>query len=363
MDKNTEATLDSTQSDDSIATDSRTEEQMLADIIANSEFTESLPNEQDVPELDTEEPVEEDPEAEEAETEEVEEEVETEEEEATDEDDASTQEAEVYTPDDLDLDAKVAIKIDGEETEVSFSDLIKGYSTEQHLSNEGRKLGEARKQLDEEYEKKFKEINDLGQASSAVLYREEQALAKEYHDIESQIEQARKDGDTYEVNELKDKREQIQKNYWKSRSNREELVKTIQSQAEQQNTKEWNEQLENFNKVIPTIIPGFNEKTAKAIRDFAINEGISSDVLDAIVDPVLVKFVDDYRRLKQGITKGTAKRKATVVNKAPVRKAKTKSQKEIDNETRIRQRAFAEDSSNEDQMAFLRGLAEKSLNY
>jgi len=154
MDKNTEATIDSTQLDDSIATDSRTEEQMLADIMANSEFTQSLPNEQDVPELDTEEPVEEDPETEEAETEEVEEEVETEEEEATDEDDASTQEAEVYTPDDLDLDAKVAIKIDGKETEVSFSDLIKGYSTEQHLSNEGRKLGEARKQLDEEYGKK-----------------------------------------------------------------------------------------------------------------------------------------------------------------------------------------------------------------
>ena len=191
MDKNTEATVDSTQPDDSTATDSRTEEQLLADIVANSEFTESLPNEQDVPELDTEEPVEEDPETEEAETEEVEEEAETEEEEATDADDTSTQEAEVYTTDDLDLDAKVAIKIDGKDTEVSFSDLIKGYSTEQHLSNEGRKLGDARKQLDEEYEKKFKEVNDLGQASSALLYREEQALAKEYHDIESQIDQAR----------------------------------------------------------------------------------------------------------------------------------------------------------------------------
>jgi hypothetical protein len=362
MDKNTEATLDSTQSDDSIATDSRTEEQMLADIVANSEFTESLPNEQDVPELDTEEPVEEDPEAEEAETEEVEEEVETEEE-ATDEDDASTQEAEVYTPDDLDLDAKVAIKIDGEETEVSFSDLIKGYSTEQHLSNEGRKLGEARKQLDEEYEKKFKEINDLGQASSAVLYREEQALAKEYHDIESQIDQARKDGDTYEVNELKDKREQAQKNYWNARNNREQLVKQVQAQVEEQNTKQWNAQLEHFNKTIPEMIPDFNEKTATAIREFAIAEGIQPEVLDSITDPVIVKFVDDYRRLKQGVTKGSAKRKASVVKKAPVRKAKTRSQKEVDQETRIRQRAFAEDSSNEDQMAFLRGLAEKSLNY
>jgi len=363
MDKNTEATVDSTQLDDSTATDSRTEEQLLADIVANSEFTQSLPNEQDVPELDTEEPVEKDPKTEEAETEEVEEEVETEEEEATAEDDSSTQEAEVYTPDDLDLDAKVAIKIDGEETEVSFSDLIKGYSTEQHLSNEGRKLGEARKQLDEEYGKKFQEINNLGQASSAILYREEQALAKEYHDIESQIEQARKDGDTYEVNELKDKREQAQKNYWNARNNREQLVKQVQTQVEDQNTQQWNAQLEYFNKAIPEIIPDFNEKTATAIREFAIAEGIQPEILDTITDPVIVKFVDDYRRLKQGISKGSAKRKASVVKKAPVRKAKTRSQKEIDQETKIRQRAFAEDASNDDQMAFLRGLAEKSLNF
>ena len=362
MDKNTEARVDSTQMDDSTATDSRTEEQLLADIVANSEFTESLPDEQDVPELDTEETAE-DPDAEESETEEVEEEVETEEEEATDADDTSTQEAEVYTTDDLDLDAKVAIKIDGKETEISFSDLIKGYSTEQHLSNEGRKLGEARKQLDEEYGKKFEEINTIGQASSAVLYREEQALAKEYHDIESQIEQARKDGDTYEVNELKDKREQAQKNYWNARNNREQLVKQVQTQVEEQNAKQWNAQLEHFSKAIPEMIPDFNENTAKAIREFAIAEGIQPEMLDRITDPVIVKFVDDYRRLKQGISKGSAKRKASVVKKAPVRKAKTRSQKEVDQETRIRQRAFAEDSSNEDQMAFLRGLAEKSLNY
>jgi len=362
MENNTEATVDSTQPDDSIATDSRTEEQLLADIVANSEFTESLPNEQDVPELDTEETAE-DPDAEESENEEVEEEVETEEVEATDEDDTSTQESEVYATEDLDLDAKVAIKIDGKDTEVSFSDLIKGYSTEQHLSNEGRKLGDARKQLDEEYEKKFKEINDLGQASSAVLYREEQALAKEYHDIETQIDQARKDGDTYEVNELKDKREQAQKNYWNARNGREQLVKQVQAQVQEQNTKQWNEQLESFNKAIPEMIPDFNEKTAVAIREFAIAEGIQPEVLDTIVDPVIVKFVDDYRRLKQGVTKGSAKRKATVVKKAPVRKAKTRSQKEVDQETKIRQRAFAEDSSNEDQMAFLRGLANKSLNY
>jgi hypothetical protein len=361
MENNTEANMDSTQMDDSIAEGSRTEEQMLADIMANSEFTESLPDEQ-VPELDTEEATE-DPDVDESEVEEVEEEVETDEEETEAEDDTSTQEAEVYSTEDLDLDAKVSIKIDGKETDVSFSDLIKGYSTEQHLSNKGRELGDARKQLDAEYETKFKEINDLGQASAAVLYREEQSLAKEYHEIEAQIEQARKDGDTYEVNELKDKREQSQKNYWQARSNREGLVKNVQAQVQEQSTKQWNEQLEHFSKAIPEMIPDFNEKTATAIREFAISEGIAPEVLDTIVDPVIVKFVDDYRRLKQGVSKGTAKRKATVVKKAPVRKSKTRSQKEVDRETKIRQRAFSEDSSDDDQMAFLRGLANKSLNY
>jgi hypothetical protein len=55
-------------------------------------------------------------------------------------------------------------------------------------------------------------------------------------------------------------------------------------------------------------------------------------------------------------------KKNTVVKKAPIRKVKTKSQKKLDNETKVRQRAFAKDSSNDDQMEFLRGLANKSLN-
>jgi len=366
MDKNTEAQVDSTQLDDSAATDSRTEEQMLADIVRNSAFTdneESLPSEQ-IPEGDTDEATEEDPEVEESENEEIEEEVEAEDEEteAEDEDEeSSTEEADVYSQDELDLDAQVVVKIDGKETAVSFSDLIKGYSTEQSLSNKGRELGDARKKLEEEYQAKVKEINNLGLASSNILYQEEQKYSKEYHDIEAKIDEARKENDTFKVNELKDQREQAQKQYWNARNSRENIVKNVQSQMEEQGQKEWNEQLKNFNEVIPTLIPNFNEKTATAIREFAIAEGINQEYIESITDPYIVKFVDDYRKLKQGVTKGTAKRKTVATRKAPVKKAKTKTQKEIDQATLIRERAFAEDASNEDQMAFLRGYAEQSL--
>jgi FtsZ-binding cell division protein ZapB len=360
---NPEATTDSTLTDDSVPMDtSQTEEALLADIIRNSDFVDTLPNEQ-VPQLDAEDSDEEDPDTlDEADNVDDDNEEETDEEETTDADDESTQEADVYTTDDLDLEAQVLVKIDGEEVAVSFSDLIKGYSTEQHLSNKGRELGDARKEMEAEFNDKAGQIQAMSQASAAVLYSAEQSYSKEYHDIEAKIQTARDEGDTYEVNELKDKREQVQKNYWEARNQREGMVKAVQTQAEEQTAKVWQEQLNHFQEVIPTMIPDFNEETALAIREFAEGEGISSELLDTVVDPSIVKFVDDYRRLKQGVTKGQAKRKTTTVKKAPIKKAKTRTQKQVDEAERVRQRALSEDSSNEDQMAFLRSMANRSLN-
>jgi hypothetical protein len=361
---NTEARVDSTQLDDSTASGSQSEEALLDNILQNTQFLdrESLPEEQ-VPPVDTEESVEEEPEAtEEDDTEEVEEEVEDEEEETETEDDESTQDVDVFSTDDLDLDAKVVVKVDGEEMEVSFGDLIKGYSTEQHLSKKGRELGEARKEAEAEFENKFNEITTITQASAAVLYSEEQSYAKEYHDIEAKIEKAREEGDTYEVNELKDKREQVQKKYWDSRNKREKIVETVNAQMQQQQEQDWAAQLNHFNETIPTLIPDFNEETAMAIREFAIEEGISPEVLDTITDPIIVKFVDDFRRLKQGVTKGQAKRKTVSVKRAPVKKAKPASKRKQEAEQSLRQRALSGDASEAEQMDFLRGLATRSLN-
>lgn len=366
MSNNTEANMDSTPMDDSIAeVAGQTEDTLLADIVRNSDFVGSLPEEQ-VPELDPDELDEEDPtSSDESESEEVEEEVEEEEEETEEEDadeESATDEPDVFATDDLDLEAKVVIKVDGEHAEVSFGDLIKGYSTEQHLSKKGRELGDARKELEQEFETKLQEIEDMSKASAAVLYSNEQQLSKEYHNIESKIEEARDSGDTFEVNELKDKREQVQKKYWKARNEREGLVKTIQEQEQVQQNKEWQEQIDYFNETIPTLIPDFNEDTANSIREFAIEEGIPQDVLNSIADPIIVKFVDDYRRLKQGVTKGAVKRKSTSTKKAPIRKAKSTTAKKQDAAEAKRARALSENSSQDEQMEFLRGLAERSLN-
>ena len=365
VETNAEATIDSTLTDDTIAevnTDLAADN-LLADIVRNSEFVESLPNEQ-VPELDPEESDDQDPiqsdEADSEDVEEIQEEVNNEEDEDAAE--AATDTSEPFAAEDLDLEAKVIVKIDGEDSEVSFGDLIKGYSTEQHLSKKGRELGDARKQMDVDYDTKVKELGNMSKASAAVLYSSEQQLSKEYHEIEAQIEQARKDGDTYEVNELKDKREQAQKSYWQSRNQREDLVKQVTQQEQEAQQKDWQAQLANFNERIPELIPDFNDKTAESIRNFAIAEGIPAEVLDSIADPVIVKFVDDYRRLKQGVTKGAVKRKSAPTKKIPVRKAKSITKRKQDANEAQRQKVLSGQGSDDDQQGFLRGLAERSLN-
>ena len=87
----------------------------------------------------------------------------------------------------------------------------------------------------------------MSTASVAVLYKSEQEHAKEFHDLEKKIDEARKDNNTYDLGDLKDKREQKQKEYWTARKEREALQKTVAEKSQEQMTKAWNDQLNCFN--------------------------------------------------------------------------------------------------------------------
>ena len=355
---------------DDVQVDGQTEAQLLDAVLANSELAQQagivpLPEEEEAEDGPVESEEQEDQDSEEAVSEDEGEEVESEEDVTEDEDAAeevATQDTDVYTADDLDLDAKVSVKIDGEKSEVSFGDLLKGYTTEQSLSKKGRELGEARKALDNERTKKLDELEKVASATAAIIGKNEEGLAKEYHDIEAKIETARSNGDTYEVNELKDKRELVQKQYWTVRNQREGMVKAVDEQREKLAKENWEKSVKHFQDTIPTLIPDFNEDVATKIRDFAISEGIDPVSLDTITDPAIVKFVDDFRRLKETTSKGAARRKTTPAKKAlPTKKPKSLKKKAQDKANTVRAKAFAKDSTKADQDAFLRQLASNSL--
>jgi len=355
---------------DDIQASEQSEQALLDAVLQSSEFTKDL-YEEEVPlpeehELvdDTVDVSDEDDQDEltDIDTEEETEEFEDEEldEDADDED--ATQDADIYTADDLDLEAKVRVKVDGEELDVSFADLLKGYQTDASLSKKGRELGDAKKEIEAEREKALAEAREVAEASAAVLMGQEQNLAREYHELEAKIEKARDEGDTFEVSELKDKREQVQKKFWKAKQEREGIQTKVKEQQTAEFQKHWDEQVKHFNENIESFVPGFNQDTASEIRKFAISEGLSENVVDSIVDPVVVKLLNDYRTLKQGVKKGEAKRKAAPTKKAvPAKKAKSASQKKAAQANMTKARAFRDDASPEDQMAFLRDYAAKSL--
>lgn len=344
-----------------------TEQELLDAVMRNSPMMDEVidappPPAEDLEEVVPDESEEYEETAEEEAVSEGEEEVLETDEEEVGEDDESTQEPTVYTLDDLD-DFEIAVKIDGEEASVPISELVKGYTTEQSLSRKGRELGEARKELEAERVNRLEEIDQIGQATAAMLYKAEQDQAKVFKGLEERIEKARADGDTYEVNELKDKREQVQKRYWDARRQREGLQEAIKQQQEKHAEEVWNKQLEDFSERIPEFIPDFSEELAKDIRDFAIDEGIAPEILDQITDPAIVKFVNDYRVLKQGVKKGATKRKAVPAKKAiPVKKVKPAVERQQRAEASARDRAFSDDATDEDHMEFLKSYASRSLN-
>ena len=373
----TEVNEAATFEEDAVSTDvvtDRTEDEILADILANTEFLEdddipaleSLPDDEMEYEGDPDESDSEDPMDEDESEDDVEEEIDEESEEESDDEDASdedaTDEVTAYEEDEVDWDIHVPVTIDGEQSLVSLAELRKGYATEQHLSKKGREIGDARKELEAEREQQLGELNNLTQAVNGLLEGNEQELAQQYHAIDAKIKEAREEGNTYELAELKDQREQAQQAYWEARNKRETLVEQVNKQREQQEIQEWNTKVEKFYTEIEEVIPGFGEEHVKTLRDFAVELKLDIDFLDTVTDVNMVKALYDFQKLKHGVKEGAKKRKKVSIKKAPVKRAKPASQKKVDADNMIKARAFRKDASQDDQMAFLRNYASKSLN-
>jgi len=325
-----------------------------------SEDTESLPNDNESdldPEDSTEEEIphpEDDVDEDETDGDEVETEEDAEEAEEDEDEDDSTQD-DLPSEDDIDWDYKVPVKVDGEVTHLTLTELRKGFATDQHLSKKGREVSELEKSLKEEYSSKTNQALELGNVLATQLQSEEDSLASDYHDLETKIEKARKDGDTYELNDLKDKRETAQKDYWAARNKRETLVSTVQQRQQEQFQTQVDELMAKFNEDIKTVVPDFDQV---AVREFALAEGIPEDFLDIIMDANVVKFVDDYRKLKQKSTKGSVKRKTAPKAKGvPTKRKSTAKQREARDAQALRQNVLKGNSGEASELEFLKSLS------
>ena len=262
-------------------------------------------------------------------------------EEEDDEDEESTQDEESDEVEDgeLDLEYLVPVKVDGEESEVTIEELIKGYQTNQSQTKKGQELAEQAKQLETEKDKSqiFQKINEdlLKQQDDRDL-----ALLQSRKDV---MDKMAKDGYVEGVDDdlatLQYKYRSLEDEYTKRKAERSKTTdKMIETQEEEyRKTAEKNVKI--FQKEIKTLIPDWSDKMAQDNYAFAVEQGIPEEFVNTIASPLIAKFINDYRVLKTSASTGAKKRKKapvkTVSAKKPVSKQNKVKTKSVDARKRI----------------------------
>jgi hypothetical protein len=276
------------------------------------------------------------------------------------EDDESTQ-ADLPKEEDIDWEYKVPVTINGKVEYKTLAEVRKGFATDQHLSQKGRELGELKKQVDAERETKLQELVTLGTVLHQEISAQEKTLETQYAEITAQIKSARDSGDTYTARDLKDKQEEIQEKYWAMRNKREEGTKQVVAQLQAKQTEEQQNMVAQFQEDIVAVLPGFDDKLAKSIRKFALDEGIPEALLESVYSAKVVKFINDFRVLKTAQTAGATKRKTVVAAKSvPTKKGTPAAVKATTSQQKQREQVLTGQGSERDQLDFLKRLSSVS---
>jgi hypothetical protein len=242
-------------------------------------------------------------------------------------DDESTQDAEAEEEEEgeLDMEYKVPVKINGEESEVSLEELVKGYQTNQSQTKKGQELAEQAKELKAEQEKSslYEKINKdlLGQQDERDL-----ALLNSRKEVMDQVAKGEYvEGVDDDLATLQYKYKSLEDEYNRRKGERTELISKMDENSKEQAQSEMKEKFEEFQKEIPNLIPDWSQEVAQENYKFAVEQGIPEAFVATITDPIIAKFIDDYRRLKSSASKGAIKRKKVPVKKVPTKKPVSKN--------------------------------------
>jgi len=251
-----------------------------------------------------------------------------EEEEEEDESEDATQESESDELGEVDMDFRVPVKIDGKQSEVSMEELVANYQTKQSQSKKGDELAEQAKVLDSTRE----QAEIYARVNAELINREDAKDISVLEHLQKQVDKAFEEDD-YQASKLNNKLGKAKEEYSTRKTSRDNLLNGMSQQLGQQQQEQFGKQVEHFNTVVPDLIPDWSEDVAMANREFALSLGLNEQVVDTMTDPMMVKAIDNFRRLSENSSKGTAKRKQAPVKRVPTKKpttAKNKKSNKID---------------------------------
>jgi hypothetical protein len=251
-----------------------------------------------------------------------------EEEEEEDESEDATQESESDELGEVDMDFRVPVKIDGKQSEVTMEELVANYQTKQSQSKKGDELAEQAKVLTQTRE----QAEIYARVNAELINREDAKDISVLEHLQKQVDKAFEEDD-YQASKLNNKLGKAKEEYSTRKTSRDNLLNGMSQQLGQQQQEQFGKQVEHFNTVVPDLIPDWSEDVAMANREFALSIGLNEQVVDTMTDPMMVKAIDNFRRLSENSSKGTAKRKQAPVKRVPTKKpttAKNKKSNKID---------------------------------
>lgn len=282
---------------------------------------------------DTAEEQEEDNEAEEAEETEEESDEDHQEESAEEDDKEESEEPKKGLEDD----AIVKIKVGDDELDVSVKDLKRLYGQEAALTRKSQEVAAKRKEAEATAMK--------ASATLEKLYEKAAAKWEPYSKIDYLVAQKQLDNESFAA-----LRAEAQAAYEDFRFISEEADTFVkQTQAQQQQNLQ--EAAKEAVKVLREAIPDWSPKLYDQIREYAINTGMDSEVVNNLVDPVAIQLLHKARLFDE--SKKIVTKKKVVQQKTVLKNTVTTSVKDVKGNGPAKQKAKLQSTGSVDDAANL----------
>jgi len=329
------------------------EDEML-DVIADDFFEE-----EDLPEQEadnTEETAEESDDAEAEEAEELEGEEQEEETEESEDDGEDLPEDDSEGDSELDLDYLVPVKIDGEESEVTMQELIRGYQTAAHAN---KKSIDASEQL-KKAQALAQESTALKEENAKLLNTTVDAEERQLAAYDRKIQQLIADDDMYELPKWQEARRVKAKEIQETKSKANQLESEAQSEQQASydaNLQAYKEQaVEQLNSTIPGWENSYDEVVNWAVKDLGLPD------FAEVVDPSVIALMYDYKTLKDGQKSAVTKRKKAPVKSVKAKKSASTNAKAKEKADNLRKKVLQGGASENQQDEFLGSMVDNLLN-
>ena len=237
------------------------------------------------------------------------------EEEEDESEDATQESTDLDDESDIDMDFKVPVKIDGEQSEVTMDELVASYQTKQSQSKKGDEIAEQAKSLAQAKEEAvmFANIN------TQLLKGEDDKDQSVLKGLSDRVDKAF-DENSADATKLNRQLDKAKEEYSTRKANRDSVVEGMGQKIQEQRQEQFGQQVDAFNAEIKNHVSDWSEEIALKNREFALGLGLHEQMVDTITDPTIVKVIDEYRRLKEVSEKGQVKRKKASVKRVPTKK-------------------------------------------